>query len=91
VKRLYNTKRGIERQGIHTFWRNYVSKLKKGTGGSIHASGPCALLGLNFSDALFLSWAPLAGGVFDGRSNQDGVAMCLDGGWASADVSTEED
>jgi hypothetical protein len=22
-------KEGIDRQGMHTFWRNYVSKLKK--------------------------------------------------------------
>jgi hypothetical protein len=31
---------GIDRQGMHTFWRNYVSKLKK-RGGGIHASGAC--------------------------------------------------
>jgi hypothetical protein len=36
---------GIDRQGMHTFWRNYVSKLKKKKkkGGGIHASGACGV------------------------------------------------
>jgi hypothetical protein len=37
---------GIDRQGMHTFWKNYVSKLKKKKKkkkrGAIHASGACA-------------------------------------------------
>jgi hypothetical protein len=48
VKRLHNMKEGIDRQRIHTFWRNFVSKLRKKQrkgGGvvvvSIHASGAC--------------------------------------------------
>jgi hypothetical protein len=33
---------GIDRQGIHTFWRNPVSKFKnKKKKGGIHASGVC--------------------------------------------------
>jgi hypothetical protein len=36
---------GIDRQGMHTFWRNYVSKLKKKKppppADGIHASGAC--------------------------------------------------
>jgi hypothetical protein len=28
-------KKGIDRQGIYTFWRNYVSKLKKRKGGGV--------------------------------------------------------
>jgi hypothetical protein len=32
-------KEGIDRQGMHTFWKNYISKLKKErTKGGIHAS-----------------------------------------------------
>jgi hypothetical protein len=35
---------GMDRQGMHTFWRNYVSKLrqkKEKKRGGIHASGAC--------------------------------------------------
>jgi hypothetical protein len=35
VKRLHNTKKGVNRQGIHTVWRNYVSKWKKKRKGTL--------------------------------------------------------
>jgi hypothetical protein len=32
MKRLHELKEGLDRLGIHTVWRNYVSKLKKKSG-----------------------------------------------------------
>jgi hypothetical protein len=38
-------KKGIDRQGMHIFWRNYVSKFKKKRKkGGIHASGACVCM-----------------------------------------------
>jgi hypothetical protein len=45
---------------------------------------------IEFVDALLHGWAPHTEGIFDGRSHQGRVALCLDGGCASADVSVEK-
>jgi hypothetical protein len=53
-------------------------------------SGRSSLYCLDLVDGLFLGRIQHTGHIFDGWSNQGGVKLCLDLGWAAANVLTQE-